>query len=382
MLDLDALTGAIEGAGFATACVGVALGLAHCRLAPPYALLTALFAAFVVCDFRETAMLVAVELPAALPHGLWVVTHAAGFLLPPIFYFYVRALTGDAADTGPRALLPHAAPAVVATTMTALHVATPPDGETLRLATVAVGIGFYVQCLAYVVAASFAQMHHRARLKDLFASTEAYEMRWILGMALVLCSFALVNLLTIVGLVTGMTGPLPKVVEELFELSIPVVLLLWGFRQSPGLLQAPAPRPDDRVPEKYAKSALDGPRAARISAKLQAAMETEALYRDPNLSLWALAHHVGVSTNYVSQALNEHLGQSFFDYVNGWRIEAAKPLIHEGGRTVEEVAYEVGFNSRSSFYTAFKRRTGQTPKAFAREAGRPRAEPRLAANSA
>ena len=67
------------------------------------------------------------------------------------------------------------------------------------------------------------------------------------------------------------------------------------------------------------------------------------------------------------------MGQSFFDYVNGWRIEEAKPLIRNGEQTVLAIAYEVGFNSRSSFYAAFKKQTGVTPSAYKSSPHQPRA---------
>ena len=93
-------------------------------------------------------------------------------------------------------------------------------------------------------------------------------------------------------------------------------------------------------------------------------MHSDRLYRDPNLTLSALSKHVGVSSNYVSQTLNERVGQSFFEFVNGWRVDEAIPLLRGGDDTVLAIAFEVGFNSRSSFYTAFKKKTGLTPSAY------------------
>ncbi|CAN0482038.1 unnamed protein product, partial [Hapterophycus canaliculatus] len=118
------------------------------------------------------------------------------------------------------------------------------------------------------------------------------------------------------------------------------------------------------APKRYAKSALDTPRAARIAAKLRHAMEVDTLYLDPNLSLWALSSHIGVTDNYVSQTLNEEIRLNFFDFVNGYRIEAAKRALTQTEETILAIAYDVGFNSRSSFYTAFRKVTGQTPSDF------------------
>ena len=79
---------------------------------------------------------------------------------------------------------------------------------------------------------------------------------------------------------------------------------------------------------------------------------------------------MGAPPNLASQTLNEEIGSTFFDYVAHWRIEAAKPRILSGEASILAIALEVGFNSRSTFYKAFKRETGMTPKAFARQSGR------------
>lgn len=104
--------------------------------------------------------------------------------------------------------------------------------------------------------------------------------------------------------------------------------------------------------------------ASRIAGKIEAAMARDQLYLDPALSLHKLARHLAVSPNHISQTLNETIGASFFDYVNGWRVRAAEPRIIEGRETVLAIALGVGFNTRSSFYKTFRRVTGQTPGAF------------------
>ena len=77
-----------------------------------------------------------------------------------------------------------------------------------------------------------------------------------------------------------------------------------------------------------------------------------------------LSRNIGASSNHVSQTLNETLGMSFFDYVNQRRIEDAKPEIILGEKTILNIALAVGFNTSSSFYKAFKKGTGKTPRDF------------------
>ncbi len=116
--------------------------------------------------------------------------------------------------------------------------------------------------------------------------------------------------------------------------------------------------------KKYQRSALGTDQAERIANKITESMKKDKLYLDANLSLQKLAKHVAISPNYISQTLNETLNVNFFDFVNRWRIEAAKPQIVANQDTVLNIAFEVGFNARSSFYKAFKLETGKTPSEF------------------
>ena len=210
---------------------------------------------------------------------------------------------------------------------------------------------------------------YRRRLRDVFASTENRELTWIWA---ILISTGLYLCVSVGLTVTILSGLLA---EDSFDSWLPILhslallclfwtIGIWGLRQRPGLTRQPlvAPlEPDDPKPSKYEKSALDHDRLERIARKIEAAMVEDVLYRDPNLSLWDLAKHIGVTSHYVSQALNTNLNKSFFDLVNGWRIKDAITQLNTTDQTILAIAYDVGFNSRSAFYKAFKRETGTTP---------------------
>jgi len=123
---------------------------------------------------------------------------------------------------------------------------------------------------------------------------------------------------------------------------------------------------------KYQKNRQSAQYANRILAKLDHAIEADALHRDANLTLPMLSAKVGAKPNVVSQALNETLGVSFSDFINGHRIGEAKRRLLESGEdgTILDIAYAVGFNSKSTFNAAFKKHTGQTPSLF-RKQGNP-----------
>lgn len=101
-------------------------------------------------------------------------------------------------------------------------------------------------------------------------------------------------------------------------------------------------------------------------------MNDEKPYLDFDLTLQKLAFQIGSSERELSLLINHHLGKHFFDFVNEYRINDAKKLLEDPTKkdlTIQEILYTVGFNSKSSFYTAFKKVTNQTPTTYRKRAG-------------
>lgn len=101
--------------------------------------------------------------------------------------------------------------------------------------------------------------------------------------------------------------------------------------------------------------------------KLTTYMETEKPYLNPSLSIRNLAEEIEMNSRNVSLLINQNLNQHFFDFVNEYRIKEAMAILKNPNKnefTVLEILYEVGFNSKSSFNTAFKKHTGLTPTEY------------------
>lgn len=101
--------------------------------------------------------------------------------------------------------------------------------------------------------------------------------------------------------------------------------------------------------------------------QLTSYMETEKPYLNPSLSIRNLAEEIEMNSRDLSVLINQYLDKHFFDFVNEYRIEEAKEILKNPAKkefTVLEILYEVGFNSKSSFNTAFKKHTGLTPTQF------------------
>ena len=101
--------------------------------------------------------------------------------------------------------------------------------------------------------------------------------------------------------------------------------------------------------------------------KLKEYMIQHQPYLDASLTLESLADQLNMVTRDLSPLINQHAGQHFFDFINSYRINKAKEMIENPAdekMTILEILYQVGFNSKSSFNTAFKKHAGMTPTQF------------------
>lgn len=101
--------------------------------------------------------------------------------------------------------------------------------------------------------------------------------------------------------------------------------------------------------------------------KIKEYMIQEEPYLAPSLTVQDLANQMGIPARDLSILINHHLDQHFFDFINEHRIEKAMQLLKDPRKkefTILEILYEVGFNSKSSFNTAFKKHTDLTPTQY------------------
>ena len=119
--------------------------------------------------------------------------------------------------------------------------------------------------------------------------------------------------------------------------------------------------------KKYKDSVLTQKESQELAAQLQRIMQNEKPYLDDSISLSSLASALDIQPRQLSQVINENYERNFFDFINSFRIEEAKTMLSDvkfKGHKIYEIMYDVGFNSRSSFNTAFKKVTGRTAKQY------------------
>lgn len=124
---------------------------------------------------------------------------------------------------------------------------------------------------------------------------------------------------------------------------------------------------EENKPNKYLKSGLNQEAATEIHELLKTTMDREQLYINPELTLLELAQTLKVHPNNLSQVINTFEGKNFYDYVNSKRVELFLKLVvipDNKKYTILSLAYECGFNSKSSFNKYFKKMINLTPTEY------------------
>lgn len=120
---------------------------------------------------------------------------------------------------------------------------------------------------------------------------------------------------------------------------------------------------------KYRKSSLSEANKEVILKKIKREMEQGSYFTNSLASLAGLARQINESPHHVSQVINEKMNRNFFEMLASYRVEHAKKLIRQdkqGKITVEELAELVGYNSKSSFNSAFKKYSSKTPSEYSK----------------
>lgn len=104
-----------------------------------------------------------------------------------------------------------------------------------------------------------------------------------------------------------------------------------------------------------------------LPAKIEMYLNEHKIFKDTEINLQKFAEQLDIPPYQVSKAINLGLGTSFYEMINKKRVEEAQVLLTSKDlkkHTIEGIAYESGFNSRTAFYRAFKKHLGKSPSEF------------------
>lgn len=218
-----------------------------------------------------------------------------------------------------------------------------------------------LQVLVYIVASLFVLKNYRFELKKAYSSVERINLSWLNFILFGYIAIWSIDLLDFIHLMaTGSSIRILNIITLTLIFIFANVIVYRGLQQ-PKIFSGIEEKP------KYETSPLTKTDIERYLKKMTAYMKSEKPYLDPGLSLTDLANQLSIPARQMSQIINQSLHKNFFNFVNSYRIEEAKRYLSDhsnGKRTVLEILYEVGFNSKSSFNDIFKKYTGMTPTEY------------------
>ncbi len=231
----------------------------------------------------------------------------------------------------------------------------------------------HVQVVAYLIAAFMLLRKAKKIYLENYAGASIESLNWLFQFTLALAVFCFVALFKNI----FKFSEYPSIAERLkiglfvFELVI-IFWYLFKALNHPSLFR----NIDSKLKlvqhiiteeKNSGQFAVDENEYSEELLKLKQYMVEDKPYLDPSLTIQAVSAALKIPVRDLSVLINHKLEQHFYDFVNTYRIEKAMDILKDVTKsklTILEILYQVGFNSKSSFNTAFKKHTGYTPTAY------------------
>jgi AraC-like DNA-binding protein len=237
------------------------------------------------------------------------------------------------------------------------------------------GVTFFVSITAYSVA-TFVEIHrHQKRLKQLVSySTGRITLQWLLGLSITF--YAGYVIMFIFGGIDIMVGFMPFDPYEISFIGLTILTFLFGvfgfnqpviFEEVVRYTESEEPESNAEDPKKYQRSGLKKKDIKGYMEQVENHMENTKPYLDRELTIYDLSRQLDIPRHILSEIINEHMGKNFYNLVNDYRVEEVKMRLESPEYkqlTILAIAFDSGFNSKSSFNTIFKEKTGSTPSEY------------------
>ncbi len=228
-------------------------------------------------------------------------------------------------------------------------------------------VTFFISITAYSIATFVVIHRHQKRLKELVSySSGKITLQWLLGLSITFYTGYV--LMFILGGIDILVGFMPFDPYEISFIGLTLLTFLFGvfgFHQSSIFEEEVVYSPNREV--KYQRSGLKEKDAARYITMIEAHMRDNKPYLDRELSIYDLSKQLEIPKHFLSEVINEHMGKNFYTLVNEYRLEEVKSRMPDPkyrNLTILGIAYDSGFNAKSSFNTLFKEKTGMTPSEY------------------
>ncbi len=294
-----------------------------------------------------------------------------GFFLlyGPILYLYVRCVIFKDFKLS-RASLLHLIPYLLLTiSLFSFRTLTPGTGDEIIKSDLpwqfySISAFMYAHFFVYLGLTYTSLWKYRKIIKNKYSQIDQINLDWL---SFSLNTFGLVAFISLIHNFIALTK------NEYVFMATLVLLLIFIFYFVNKVILKALRQPEifagiaQNETDKYMGSNLTPGQVEEYKKRLLALIRTEKPFLNPQVNLAELAEKLSVSTKHLSQVINQSFNKSFFDFINAYRIQEVQQILKDSmddKLTVLEAMYEAGFNSKSSFNTAFKKETGQTPTEF------------------
>ncbi|MDH4273049.1 MAG: helix-turn-helix domain-containing protein [Candidatus Aminicenantes bacterium] len=226
--------------------------------------------------------------------------------------------------------------------------------------------------IAYMAATLLFLRNYRAELKKSRSSLHKIDLSWL---SFICLSFGLIWIVGIVHSSAAIIRGAPLLFLTILNFTLlfitATIMVFFSLRQ-------PEVFREDEEHLRYEKSPLAKTDADLYLNILLKTMDNAKPYLEPGLTILGLAKKMDIPARYLSQVINESLRLNFFDFINRYRVDDVKRKLREadgGGRTILEIAFDAGFNSKAAFHRAFTKFVGMSPTEYREKLNRADQEP-------
>lgn len=300
------------------------------------------------------------------------------FTYGPLLYLYISFMTTPGRKFNPVELI-HFVPFVVFFTVSVVFRSEPLvrdlrgffEPDKLMPLRMVYSVSFFLSITTYSILSFIKIKKHQSNLMDLTSFTsQRITLNWLKVLAI---SFYVVYVIVFIlgGLkILGNYIPFdPYFVVFAFITLFSMVYSFYGIKQPVifGEVLHNEKNGEKREAEKYSRSGLKDEQAEEYLTILLDYMESEKPYLDGNLTIHDLSLKTGISRHHITQVLNEIYGKNFFTFINEYRTREVIERFSDSRYdhyTILAIAFDSGFNSKSTFNSFFKSQTGQTPSKY------------------
>jgi AraC-like DNA-binding protein len=306
-----------------------------------------------------------------------LIAYSFDLVLGPFIYFYVKKSTFNELKIDKR-FFAHLLPFMVLFIFTSIYYFM--NGQTIKNDIITKGSAKTLLAIKYIelivyshfIVYSGLAIHlvavYRNYLSENHSEIYLTFLKWL---QLLLGGFIVIWVLNILQTLLGFTGEHSEILFSLtmigiFAFANLIVVVAIRF---PEIFQYKIPI----VKQKYEKTMLSENEKQEYIEQLKKLMISEKLFLSSTLSLYDISQKLKVQNHISSQIINSGFGKNFYDFVNMYRVEECKKHIKEDScrtKTLLEIAFECGFNSKSVFNDSFKKHTGITPSSYRKKLSR------------